>query len=309
MHNTPRYDPPFELPTKEYYQLIHTLTARLPPPLADTPQALVIRDQAALAQVVALVPVNANEVGLATQCIAARAQAEDVLRQIRKHDGDDIRIIIKLNAQYVAMVRTSLGAHGHLLRAQAVRHKREANPAALKADEWTQHIAASAMQQALDAGPPQPMPAVEPSAPAAEPSVAAAEAPAPAAEPPARVASAPAPVLTPALPPAPAVAPALPPASFAAGLPAPAAPAQAPPPRSRRMAAPVEPDELPRDLPSEADRYAVIYPRRAREIRHYGGLPPNCTFGPPDDELVRAIVTGTTPVLRDLDGPNAAAAD
>jgi hypothetical protein len=54
---------------------------------------------------------------------------------------------------------------------------------------------------------------------------------------------------------------------------------------------------------SEAERYATMYPRRAAEIRACGGLPPRVTFDPPPPELVSAIVTGTSPILRQLDNP------
>ena len=52
---------------------------------------------------------------------------------------------------------------------------------------------------------------------------------------------------------------------------------------------------------SEADQYAVMYPRRAALIRKHGGIPPNCTFGPPEPDLAHAIATGTSPILRALD--------
>ncbi|HVC62947.1 MAG TPA: hypothetical protein VND19_21605, partial [Acetobacteraceae bacterium] len=199
----------------------------------------------------------------------------------------DINVVMRLNAQYVAMMRASQGAHGHLLRARAVRHKREQNSAALNADEWTQHIVTSSMQQALAAGPLPATPAAGPSPPA------------PPAPEPAAIAEPPAPAPAPAPPPAPVPAPA------AAPLPAQAAPVPAR--QSPRMAIPAEADDPPRDLSTEADYYAVVYPNRAREIRHYGGLPPDCTYGPPDDDLVHAIVTGTTPALRALDEMTAAA--
>src|SRR6185437_6677417 len=57
---------------------------------------------------------------------------------------------------------------------------------------------------------------------------------------------------------------------------------------------------------TEVEQYAVLYPDRARLIRQHGGLPPNCTFGPPEPDLVRAIVTGTTAILRELDPPKVA---
>ena len=291
------------LPTQAYYQLIHTLAGILPPPVNDTPEALLARTQSAIDEVAGMLPTNANEARLAAQCVAARAQADDVLRLLRKHAGD-IALEVKLNAQYVAMLRASQGAHGHLLRAQAVRHKREKSDAALKADEWTQHVVTSELQRALAAGPvpatpaaaqPAPAPAAAPPTPAAEP--------VPVAPPP--------PVLAEASPPPPpAAAPPLPPVSapVAAWPAAPAAPEQTPGPRrARGMAAPAEADEPPRDLAAETDYYAVTYPHRAREIRHHGGLPPHCSFGPPDDDLLRAIATSTSPILRALDGMSAAA--
>jgi hypothetical protein len=63
----------------------------------------------------------------------------------------------------------------------------------------------------------------------------------------------------------------------------------------------VEPDGSVVDLLADADMYAVIHPRRAARIRALGGLPEPCDFGPPEPELVHAIVTGTSPTLRALD--------
>ncbi len=59
----------------------------------------------------------------------------------------------------------------------------------------------------------------------------------------------------------------------------------------------------------EAEQYAVIYPQRAAAIREHRGLPPNCTFGPPDPMLIERIVNSDSPVLRELDRPIIAAAD
>ncbi|HBK07769.1 MAG TPA: hypothetical protein DDZ81_18265 [Acetobacteraceae bacterium] len=156
--------PSFDLPARAYRHLIHTLIALLPPPITDTPEARLTRNHAAIARIAALAPVNANEAELAAQCIAARAQAEDVMRLIRLH-ADDIKLVIKLNAQYSAMVRTSLAAHSHLLREQQQRRKREATDNAADTDEWTRHVAAEAM---LDAIPLQPQ--IPAAAPAEKPS-------------------------------------------------------------------------------------------------------------------------------------------
>ncbi len=141
-------NPPLDLPARAYRHLVHTLLALLPPPIEDTPEATLIRNHAAIARIAALAPVNADEAELAAQCIAARAQAEDLLRLTRLH-ASDINIVIKLNAQYAAMVRASLSAHNRLLRTQQQRRKRESTPGAADQDEWTRHIAAQAMLEAL----------------------------------------------------------------------------------------------------------------------------------------------------------------
>jgi hypothetical protein len=145
---------PIDLSTPLYYQLVHTLTGLLPPPLDDTPESLRARNHAAIAKLAALLPVNANEADLAAQCIAARAQAEDLLRLLRQNAGD-IQLMLRLNAQYSSMVRTSLSAHARLMRVQAVRHKREAIDGAANQDSWVQHIAERSMLGVMDpdAGP------------------------------------------------------------------------------------------------------------------------------------------------------------
>jgi hypothetical protein len=161
--------PAVDLSTPLYDQLVYILLDLLPPPLDDTPEALRARNHAAIAKVAALLPVNANEVDLAAQCIAARAQAEEMLRLVRQH-ADDIALVMRLNAQYGSMVRTSLSVLERLMRVQAVRQKREAIEAAASEDAWTQHAAERSMLKVADpdAQPPQ----------AARPEAAPVEAPA-----------------------------------------------------------------------------------------------------------------------------------
>ncbi len=158
--------PDIDLATHLYYQLVYTLTDLLPPPLDDTPEALCTRSHAAIAKVAALLPVNANEADLAAQCIAARAQAEDLLRLLRQH-VDDISLVMRLNAQYGSMVRTSLSVHARLMRVQALRQKREAIEGATDQDAWAQHVAERSMTEVLNtnAGPHE---AALPEAPPAE---------------------------------------------------------------------------------------------------------------------------------------------
>ena len=94
-----------------------------------------------------------------------------------------------------------------------------------------------------------------------------------------------------------------------AGLPsAPAAPE--PEPAVRSPLAP-EAGEAARDgedcgdIVAEAEYYAVLYPERAALIRRSGGLPGNISFGPPDADLVHALVTARTPALAALDAAEA----
>jgi hypothetical protein len=143
--------PAINLSARLYYQLVYTLTDLLPPPLDASPQALRARNHAAIAKVAALLPVNANEADLAAQCIAARAQAEDTLRLLREN-ADDIPLVMRLNAQYGSMVRTSLAAQARLMRVQAVRQKREAIDAAATQDAWTQHVTERSMLMVADPG-------------------------------------------------------------------------------------------------------------------------------------------------------------
>jgi hypothetical protein len=141
--------PDIDLSTPLYYQLVYTLTDLLPPPLDDSPEALLARNHAAIAKVAALLPVNANEADLAAQCVAARAQAEEMLRLLRQHAGD-IGLVLRLNAQYGSMVRTSLSVLGRLMRVQAVRQKREAIDGAVSEDAWTLHVAERSMLGVVD---------------------------------------------------------------------------------------------------------------------------------------------------------------
>ena len=139
-----------------YHQLVYTLTSLLPPPLDGSPEALRARNQAAVAKVAALLPVGANELDLAAQCIAARAQAEEMLRLVRQHK-DDVGLVLRLNAQYGSTVRTSLAAHGRLMRVQALRQKREAVEGAATADAWTADVAEQSMLHVVErrAKPPE----------------------------------------------------------------------------------------------------------------------------------------------------------
>jgi hypothetical protein len=160
--------PATNLSTQLYHQLVYTLTDLLLPPLDSLPGALRARNHAAIAKVASMLPINANEADLAAQSIAARAQAEDILRLLREN-ADDLALIIRLNAQYTSMVRTSLSAHASLMRVQAVRQKRQAIEGAANQDTRTQHVAEQSMLKVVDrdierqqAAQPKPAPVAAP---------------------------------------------------------------------------------------------------------------------------------------------------
>ena len=56
---------------------------------------------------------------------------------------------------------------------------------------------------------------------------------------------------------------------------------------------------------SEEELYATMHPERAAEIRLHGGVPPSAKYGPPEPELVDAIVRSTSPIMLALDQRNA----
>jgi hypothetical protein len=51
--------------------------------------------------------------------------------------------------------------------------------------------------------------------------------------------------------------------------------------------------------------YEAIYPDRAALIRRHGGVPDDVTFGPPDEDMVRALLATRSVTLDALDRPAA----
>ncbi len=207
-------DPEIRLPRDVYYVLIHTLRATLPPPAVGTPEEIARRDNAAIAQVAAMLPANADEANLAAVCVGARTYGMDCLRQARALTLTDPMWARRCSAEAASMMRESRQARSLLLRLQTVREQREKDSAATDRAAWSEHCSIGLMTRALAEAPPEPPP--------------------PAPEPP----------------------------------------------------APEPEEEVARDLAAEV------------ELR---GLPDNPDFGPPDPDLIHAIVTGTTPELRALD--------
>ena len=75
-----------------------------------------------------------------------------------------------------------------------------------------------------------------------------------------------------------------------------------PPPCQPAGAPEPQPPAMPRyEEMIAAEQYAVIYPDRAVAIRRHGGMPPGAKFPPPDRDIIREIVTGSSPVFLALD--------
>ena len=68
-------DPTLRLTRDAYYIAVHTLRGTLPPAEADTQEAIARRDHAAIVQVAAMLPANADEAFLAAQSVGADVDA------------------------------------------------------------------------------------------------------------------------------------------------------------------------------------------------------------------------------------------
>ena len=144
-----------------YYQVAHTLRRGLPPPITDTLEDEARRDFAAIAHVASLLPATPDEANLAAQYVAASAQALDCQRVAHAH-ADDPSFMLKCFARSASMMREAKSWRLALLRAQAAREKREADPTACDAATQTEHRALGLMAHALAHAPLAPVPAQPP---------------------------------------------------------------------------------------------------------------------------------------------------
>jgi hypothetical protein len=71
---------------------------------------------------------------------------------------------------------------------------------------------------------------------------------------------------------------------------------QTPPRPTAQPATAVEPERTPADIETDAKLYAAMYPDRVRRIRAASGLPPDLDFGPPEPEIVDAVLRGASGV-------------
>ena len=164
-----------QLPRSTYWQLLHMLRGMLPDPEDDTLEALAHRDHAAIAQVAAMLPANADEAFLAAQCVGARLYGMGCIREARGLAKTDPEWQRKCAAQGFSAFRESRQARSLLARLQMAREKREKDPAATDRAAWSEHCTIGLMTDALAGSPAKPVPVpVEPQSvpeppPAAEP--------------------------------------------------------------------------------------------------------------------------------------------
>ncbi len=151
MGNTPQQQPdPADQRQRDILDKVsRILRDALPRPLADTPEARAHRDRAALAEAVSLAPGNLVEAGLAAHGVAAAAHAADRLRLAAQHAADP-KCAGRLRAQAASMGREARSHHALLLKAQAVRRKRDADPAARERDAQTEQSIRRQMTEALE---------------------------------------------------------------------------------------------------------------------------------------------------------------
>jgi hypothetical protein len=263
-------------------QLVLYFGGCLPPAIGGTADDRARRDNAALGQVAAMQPANADEISLAARCVAAAAHADDQLRQLRLHAANYDRTR-QINAQYALMVRTSGGARSLLLRVQTARRRLEMDAAAC-----AQGAVLAAGLLALLLGTRAALgDRIEVEVEAAA-TAAAAEAEAEAA----RVAAAAEAKVVAAAKAAAARVAAAAEARLAAGAPQ-AAQRQAWQEAPLEPPAPLSEEEQEREKwHIAADKFATIFPLRTRLIRRFGKLPDDCGVEQPEPKLLEAIRTG-----------------
>jgi hypothetical protein len=177
----PQPDLSLLLPRSVYWYIVHQLRNSMPNPIPDTPEARAHRGNAAIAQIAAMLPANADEAELAAECVSARAQARDCQREAQAFRGTDTAWFLKCHAQATAYLRQAQSARRRLQSLQAERRQREADSAAADRAAWTEHCAIGLMADALGREPPAPVaePPPVPEPPAPDPDLAPAEEPKP----------------------------------------------------------------------------------------------------------------------------------
>jgi hypothetical protein len=134
-----------KLPPAIARHTVFLLMESLPPPLTDAPEERAARDEAAIASLAVLNPVDAFEARLAARAVAADARATECLRlaSVPKLHPDRVDQCLR---QANAMMRASEAALRSLRAMQAAREKAAvaAQPAPVPAETPARDIAAEA---------------------------------------------------------------------------------------------------------------------------------------------------------------------
>ena len=137
-----------------YYELVRQLSLELPQPPKETPAMQRLRLAAAIATIAGLCPVTLAEARLAARHVSAAEHAGECLQQINQlRKAPDMQA--KMRAQSSSMERQSASALRSLQRLKAERIKRDGDAKQADAAVWAEHLAASAMEAALEAMMPE----------------------------------------------------------------------------------------------------------------------------------------------------------
>ena len=148
------------LPSAIFRQKFNALQ-KLIAPIADTPEAIEIRDHSIMAQLASLAPATADEITLAAQYITATAAADRCFALADQH-ADDFDRVMQASARGDSLMRQAIATRRLLDRVQIAREKRDADPIAAAKAAWTEHAAIRLMADALGRTPPAPMAAPPP---------------------------------------------------------------------------------------------------------------------------------------------------
>jgi hypothetical protein len=253
---------------REVYARLRKTLELLP---ADTPEASAARDADAMRAVAAHHPTDAMEARIAADIVGLEAYATDSLR-LAGFYRSDLAATMQCRAQATSMFRQMRCLLRDYQRAQAARDKAllEMHPAAMeRAGYWFRESVV-----------PEPAP---------EPGPDHDRGPGPDYDP------------------GPVAEPAPRPAALSAPAPGPDCDPGPGPNHDFDRDPGLDFDRGFEQL-TEVEQYAVLYPRRAAQIRAARGLPANLDYGPPEPEIVAGLVHGTSPILLALDPPPLAVA-
>jgi hypothetical protein len=158
-------DPFHQLPNAVFRTIIADIYSDVVPPTLTDAELIAERVRAAIAEIASMCPANAEEARIALRVVTADAQARDCIRHARMLFNDPTPAM-KCQAQASLMLRTANASRAQLLRVQAARRKREADPATCNQDAWTIHATEGFLLAANGQQVPEPPPRPEPEPPA-----------------------------------------------------------------------------------------------------------------------------------------------